>query len=192
MLTAKAAAAQSDISLQTSTGTLNGTLQLPSNTPSPVVLIIAGSGPTDRNGNSGLGLRSNCYAQLAAALARRGVASVRYDKRGIGASSAAASSEKDLRFETYIEDARAWLTLVHGDSRFSKIVVAGHSEGSLIGMVAALHGPAGAFVSLEGAGRPAATILREQLKRNLSPEQYQQSDAIISKLEQGVVVPDSP
>lgn len=192
LLGGAARAAELDTSLQTSTGVLYGTLAIPSKTPAPVVLIIAGSGPTDRNGNSGLGIHPNTYALLAAALAERGVASLRYDKRGIGASAAAAASEKDLRFDMFTGDAASWLRLLGADARFSKIAVAGHSEGSLIGMVALAQAPAHAFVSLEGAGRPAAVILREQLKKNVSPDLYAESDAIITQLQQGKMVPNTP
>lgn len=188
----RADAAELDISLQTATGVLYGTLAVPSKTPAPVVLIIAGSGPTDRNGNSALGLQTNAYGLLAAALAQRGVASVRYDKRGVGASASPNLSEKDLRFETYVDDAAAWLRLIRADHRFSKVAVAGHSEGSLIGMVAIQSAPADAFISLEGVGRPAAVVLREQLKRNLSADLYAQSDAILAQLQQGRLVPNPP
>ncbi|HEY1653895.1 MAG TPA: alpha/beta hydrolase [Candidatus Tumulicola sp.] len=183
--------AESDISLSTPTGTIFGTLTLPATAPAPVVLIVAGSGPTDRNGNSSM-LRTDTYRLLAEALATRAIGSVRYDKRGVGASSAAASAEKDLRFETYVGDAAGWLRQLRGDSRFTKIVLAGHSEGSLIGMLAVQKAPADAFASLEGAGRPAPVVLSEQLKPELSPELYAQADAIITQLQAGHPVAEMP
>jgi uncharacterized protein len=141
-------AAESDFNLRTPTGTIYGTLAMPSLLRAPVVLIIAGSGPTDRDGNSAIGgIRPDTYKLLAAGLAARGVASVRYDKRGVGASIAAAPSEIDLRFDTYVDDASAWLGKLQGDERFSRATVAGHSEGSLIGMIAAQRAPASAFVT---------------------------------------------
>jgi hypothetical protein len=189
----RAAAAESDIVLPTATGTIYGTLALPAKTPAPVVLIIAGSGPTDRNGNSPkMGVEPETYRLLAADLAQRGVASVRYDKRMIGASATATDKESDLRFDTLIDDAAGWLKLLAGDARFSRTIVAGHSEGSLIGMIAVPRAPAAAFVSLAGAGRSAPTILREQLKRVATPAQYAQADAIITQLQQGHTVADTP
>ncbi|MBC5800410.1 MAG: alpha/beta hydrolase [Candidatus Eremiobacteraeota bacterium] len=189
--TTLAAEAQSDITLQTQTGAIVGTLLLPSiPQPKAVVLIIAGSGPTDRDGNStALPGKNDAYKLLAAALAGKGVASVRYDKRGIGASASAGTSESRLRFDTYIEDAAAWIGLLHDDKRFPHVIVAGHSEGSLIGMVAVQKAPADAFVSLEGAGRPAAVVLREQLKANLPPEQYALAERIIARLQDGHTMP---
>lgn len=186
-----ARAAESEIALSTPTGTIHGTLVLPSKLPAPVVLIIAGSGPTDRNGNNGP-IHAETYKLLAAALAAQGIASVSYDKRGIGASGPAAPSEKELRFQNYVDDAAAWLRLLRADSRFTKIEVAGHSEGSLIGMIAVQRAPADAFVSLEGAGRPAQDVIREQLKPALSPELYAQAGSILSQLQQGHAVANPP
>ncbi len=117
---------------------------------------------------------------------------MRYDKRGIGASASAMTKESDLRFDTYVDDAVAWLKLLASDARFSRVAVAGHSEGSLIGMIAVRKAPAAAFVSLEGAGRPAAAVLREQLKGRTSPQEYATADAIITQLQQGHTVADTP
>lgn len=183
--------AESDIKLNTATGVIAGTLMLPPKLPAPIVLIVAGSGPTDRDGNSGP-IHPDTYRLLAAALAQRGMASVRYDKRGVAASAAAATSENDLRFEAYVADAAAWLQLLHADQRFSATVVAGHSEGSLVGMLAIVQAPGGAFVSLEGAGRPAAVVLREQLEPSLPSALYAQADAIITQLQQGHTVDNPP
>jgi uncharacterized protein len=191
-LTGTAAPAESDFNLTTSTGTIYGTLALPGKSPAPVVLIIAGSGPTDRNGNSRMGIAPESYRLLAGDLAQRGVASVRYDKRGIGASASAATKESDLRFDRFVDDAIAWLKLLASDARFSRVAVAGHSEGSLIAMIAVTQAPAAAFVSLEGAGRPAPAVLREQLKGRLSPQDYATADGIITQLQQGRTVADTP
>ena len=125
--------------LKTSTGDVFGTVELPAaKQPVPVALIIAGSGPTDRNGNTpALPGSNNSLKMLADGLAARGIASLRYDKRGIAASRAAMTTEADLRFNNFIEDAEAWIKQLRADKRFSTITVIGHSEGSLIGMVAA-------------------------------------------------------
>ena len=138
--------------LVTQTGTIYGTLELPAATfPVPVVLIIAGSGPTDRDGNSkALPGSNNSLKLLASELASRGIASVRYDKRGIAASMASAGTERDLRFDNYVADAEGWIRKLRSDSRFTAITVAGHSEGSLVGMIAAREAGADGYVSLEG------------------------------------------
>jgi pimeloyl-ACP methyl ester carboxylesterase len=182
-----------DITLATKTGNIFGTLTLPA-APGrvPVVIIIAGSGPTDRDGNSPLlPGKGDTQKLLASALAARGIASVRYDKRGIAASRLALSSESDIRFDSYIDDAAAWVAMLRSDGRFSHVTIAGHSEGSLIGMVAARTAAADGFVSLEGAGRPATVVLREQL-RKLPPATYAQADAVIASLQAGKTVSDVP
>ena len=187
-----ARAAASDISLTTATGTIFGTLTLPAASGAvPVVLIVAGSGPTDRDGNNPiLPGKNDAYKLLADALAARGIAAVRYDKRAIAASAPAAPAggESGLRFGNYVDDAAAWAALLHADRRFSRVVIAGHSEGSLVGMLAAQHAPAAAYVSLEGAGSPAPVILRAQLEPKLPPALYAQADAIIASLQQGKTV----
>src|SRR5260221_5488202 len=170
--------------LKTSTGDVFGTLELPAaKQPVPVALIIAGSGPTDRNGNSpALPGSNNSLKMLADGLAARGIASLRYDKRGIAASRAAMTSEADLRFNNFIEDAEAWIKQLRADKRFSTITVIGHSEGSLIGMVAAREAGADGYVSLEGAGRKAQDILAEQLKSQLPPDLFAQTERVLATL----------
>lgn len=147
--------------LHTATGDIMGTLTLPKvGKKHPVTLIHSGSGPTDRNGNNPV-MQNNGLQMLAHALGEAGIAVVRFDKRGVAASKAAAKSEADLRFDDYVQDAKAWLELLRKDSRFTQLYVIGHSEGSLIGMLAAA-GKADAFVSLAGPGRPAVVVLKEQ------------------------------
>ena len=159
-------AQEESIILKTSTGDIDGTLTLPdSKTGVTVVLIIAGSGPTDRNGNQE-STENNSLKFIAEELLKNGIASVRYDKRGIGRSQDAMSAEKDLRFETYINDVKDWVAFLAKDKRFTKIIIAGHSEGSLLGMIAAENNKfVNAFVSIAGAGRPADEILKEQLDK---------------------------
>src|SRR6476469_1360645 len=127
---------ETPVVLHTATGDLFGTLMLPANfSKGPVALIIAGSGPTDRNGNNPV-MKNESLRMLAQGLATHAIASLRYDKRGIAESKAAMKGEANLRFEDYIKDAQDWIDLLKKDKRFTKVVVIGHSEGSLIGMVA--------------------------------------------------------
>ena len=122
---------QRPISLDTGSGQLFGSLLLPqSDKPVPVVLIIAGSGPTDRNGNSSDGARNDSLKRLAWVLARHNIASVRYDKRGVAASLKATPDERNLTLDAYVADAVATGKLTKNDPRFGPSVVVGHREGS--------------------------------------------------------------
>ncbi len=178
------------IQLETPGGVIHGTLMLPEKLPAPIALIIAGSGPTDRNGNSpAIPGQNNSLKYLAQGLAERGIASVRYDKRGVAESIKAATSETNLRFTTYADDATDWIAKLRKDARFTNIAVIGHSEGSLIGLLAVPRAGANGFVSLSGAGRRAGVILREQLKAGIpDTAMYNRVEKIIVELEAGRTV----
>lgn len=155
---------EKEIILKTQTGDLYGTLtkpDLPSTKNNTAVLLICGSGPTDQDGNNPQ-LKNNSIRFLAEDLANAGIASLRYDKRGIAKSTKAAISEDQLRFSDYIKDANEWVNLLA--KNYKKVVIIGHSEGSLIGMnVAATNPNVSQYISLAGAGSPADEILKEQL-----------------------------
>jgi uncharacterized protein len=154
---------QTELDLWTITGTIYGTLECPITVnPVPVVLLLSGSGPTDRDGNN-TQMKNNSLKMLADSLLSHGIASLRYDKRGIAGSKDAGPEESELRFDNYVDDASAWIALLKKDKRFSRIIVAGHSEGSLIGMIAAYKAKADGFISIAGAGRSADIVLKEQL-----------------------------
>ncbi|MFN7727165.1 MAG: alpha/beta hydrolase family protein [Rubrivivax sp.] len=191
---AVAVPAAEPVTLTTPTGVLHGTLQRPDGAgPHPVALLIAGSGPTDRDGNSAmLPGRNNSLMLLAQALAERGVASVRYDKRGIAASAAAGPREADLSFDTLVDDAARWVQQLAADARFTRVLVAGHSEGALVGTLAAAQSPTAALVLLAGPSEPAATVLRRQLAGRLPPSLADRSEALLKTLEAGRTDPDVP
>jgi hypothetical protein len=180
--------------LATPTGSLSGTLQVPPDEPSSAIaLIISGSGPTDRDGNSSaLPGHNDSLKLLAGALAAHGIASLRYDKRGVGKSTAAGTDESAMTFDLLVDDASLWLKTLADDERFDRTIVIGHSEGSLIGMVTASRVGANAFVSLEGAGRPAANVLRSQLAAQLPSNLLAEVNQVLSELETGRTVPELP
>src|SRR6185295_2448040 len=147
----------SEISLPVKKATIGGTVYTPvTKQKPPVVLIIAGSGPTDRNGNSlALPGKNNCLLQLAEVLAKNGIASLRYDKRMIGKSRLAQGMREDsLVFSDMVDDAEQLYHFLES-SGYNHIFIAGHSEVSLIGMVVAQRvNPAG-YISIAGTGRKA-------------------------------------
>ncbi len=179
------------IGLETKTGKIEGTLLCPPAVKKmPVVLLIAGSGPTDRNGNNPM-MTNNSLKMLAEGLFEKGIAVVRFDKRGIAESKDAGLQEVDLRFESYVKDVEEWVELLKKDGRFSEVHILGHSEGSLIGMIAAQKEESGKFISLAGVGSPAGEILREQLKAQ-PPMVLQMALPFIEKMERGETVDDVP
>ncbi len=174
-------------------GALSGTLMLPAGIgPFPVALIIAGSGPTDRNGNNPAGLTTDAYKKLAQGLAAHGIATLRYDKRLIGASTV-HQTESELRFDDYVNDALSLTAWLERDPRFRGVAIIGHSEGSLIGILAAERDPhVRALVSLEGAGRNLATIVDEQVRANPAnpPTIVSEVETINASLLAGKTVPN--
>ena len=175
---------EEEITLKTKTGDIKGSLLVPSNSEkASVVLIISGSGPTDRNGNNP-NMTNNSLMMLANELKKNGIASLRFDKRGIGESTSSGMQESDLRFENYVNDVKGWVDLLKESNKFSKIIVLGHSEGSLIGMIASQKAEVEKFISVAGAGNSAGDIIREQLKAQPAVV-LNQSLPIIEKLENG-------
>jgi len=180
--------------LTTPTGVIHGTLDLPSGAgPFPVALIIAGSGPTDRDGNSAmLAGKNNSLKMLAQSLATANIASLRFDKRGIASSTAAGPKEADLRFENYVDDAVAWVEQLRHDKRFSTVTIIGHSEGALIGAIATARAHPNAFISVAGVGRSAGLVLREQINGKLPAPLFQANEKILRELEAGRTTEDVP
>lgn len=174
------------VTVKTSNAVIKGTLALPEGAkPVPVLLLIAGSGPTDRDGNSMMiNGKPNYLLQLSEALKAKNIAVLRYDKRGVGQSTTTKAAG-EVSFDDMVDDAAAIVKTLKADKRFSKVIVAGHSEGSLIGMLAVEAAKADAFISLAGPGVPADVILKTQLKGSLSPNDYTKAVSIIDSIKAG-------
>lgn len=195
-ISAQLIVSEEPIVLKTKTGDIFGSLKAPnSKTPVPIAIIIAGSGPTDRNGNSQL-TQNDAYKMLSDELFYSGIATLCFDKRGIAASKSAMKEESDIRFENYIEDVKGWINLLSNDKRFSNIIIIGHSEGSLIGMIAAKNNPkVTKYISIAGMGVPFDVILKEQLEKQLAGQPQATKDLIFSyldKLQQGETISNVP
>ena len=154
-------------------------------------MIFAGSGPTDADGNQP-GLLINNLRDLAYALADVGVATLRFDKRGVGRSTAAAINEDSLRIETYAHDAAHWIDWLNSQSGGLPIYLLGHSEGALIAMLAAQRKSVAGVVSLCAPARRASDILRSQLVGKLPEHWSVANESILSALEQGQDGPPCP
>jgi len=159
------------------------------------VLIWSGSGPTDRDGNSKLGLNNNSLKLLAHALGEAGYIALRTDKRGIGDSASAATNEADLRLETYVDDAILWARFLQDVPNVRKLFLLGHSEGGLIATLAAQKFKTAGLVLLAAVGFPAAEVIRRQLAAPgiaIPTELLDEIFAIMKSLESGTLVPQVP
>lgn len=185
-----AQAASKDVTVPGPLAPLYGTLLQPdSAAKGPVVLILPGSGPTDRDGNNPLGVRAAPYRLLAESLAAQGLATIRIDKRGIAASQAAISDANAVKLADYAADTRAWVAEARRQTGARCAWLLGHSEGGLIALSAA-DGPGICGVILVAAvGRPFGTVIREQLRANpANASIVPQAEAALSALEKGETV----
>lgn len=147
-------------------GDLAGTL-IPAQEGKPTVLIISGSGPTDRDGNNPMGVTAASYRLLAQALAERGIGSVRIDKRGMFGSKAAVADANDVTIAAYADDVHAWIASARAETGAPCLWLLGHSEGGLVALEAAqkTDGVCGALL-IGSVGRTLGAILRQQLQSN--------------------------
>ncbi|MNM71396.1 Alpha/beta hydrolase family protein [compost metagenome] len=179
--------------LDTGSGILRGTLLLPQTAnPPPIALLVAGSGPTDRDGNNPEGGNNAYLRKLADALATKGIASLRYDKRGVAQSRPAAPREEQLSVEGYVADVAAWSHKLADDPRFGRQILVGHSEGVLIASLAAPVSRADAFTAIAGSARPIDAVLREQLQARLPTPMLAQALPLIAQLKAGQLQPQVP
>lgn len=205
-LATTASAAEREVVIPAGKGELHGTIQTPEGfTRGPAVLLIAGSGPTDRNGDSTVpGVKPGSYKLLAQALEKAGIVTLRYDKRGVGASMSALlgasaptpanayAAEADLRFTDIANDAAAMSTRLAREPGVTCVVILGHSEGSLVGMLAAQQVPVCGYISVSGLGRTADHSLLEQLAASAPAPAMGQITAVVESLKAGKLVPDAP
>lgn len=182
------------VELASTPAPLHGTLLTPEGQTRAAAVILPGSGPTDRDGNSAqFAIRAASYRLLAEGLAERGVATIRIDKRGIGESAAAGPAEADLRFDAYVADARAWAAEAAKTTGRPCAWLIGHSEGALVAL-AAVAGDDDricGLVLLSGAGRPAGVVLREQMTALPEPLKTRAGE-VVGELEAGRTVVDPP
>jgi uncharacterized protein len=166
MLIAAAAATASPVTAPGPKGPLAGTF-LDAGRHAPIVLIIPGSGPTDRDGNNPLGVTAAPYRLLAEALAAKGVSTVRVDKRGLGGSRAAVADGNAVTIADYAADTHSWVDSIRTKTGAKCVWVLGHSEGALVALAAAQQprGICGAIL-VSGAGRKLSDVMREQLRAN--------------------------
>lgn len=173
-----------EVSVCNEQGKLIGTYTLPKGVKNPpVVIFISGSGPTDRDGNNPMA-SNNSLKLLSDALVAQGIATIRYDKQGVGGSSKATKPEAELVFQDFVKDLVLWIDFAHNQKGLGEITLIGHSEGSLIALLAAEQREVKQVISIAGAGRPIDEILIEQVSAQ-DEKLGAETRGILEKLKRG-------
>ena len=165
----------------------------PDNFNGLAAIVIAGSGPTDRNGNNAFGLKTDAYRLIAEEIEKAGVASLRYDKRGVGASASRVSSEESLNIEQFADDAAKVATWLRQQPGVRDVVLIGHSEGGIVALLAADRIKPRSLVLLTTPGRPLAALFKEQMAHPAVPDPIREKALpIIAALDRGESVSTVP
>ncbi len=177
---------ESELSIPTNFVTINGTLLKPNSAEkNALVILIPGSGPTDRDGNNAV-MKNNSLKFLAEGLTSNNIATFRYDKSVLSYTKEDKATIDSLTFNIFIEEAKSVIQYFKTTNNYSKIIVAGHSQGSLVGILASKNN-SDAFISLEGAGRTIDEILVEQISKQ-APFLKDETVQVLSELKKGNTV----
>lgn len=168
---------------------IDGTLLSPNSNSKTLAIIIAGSGPTDRNGNQNF-LVTNNLKKLATALTNNGIATFRYDKRIVKQIQKGAF-DKNIKFTDFIDDAISVINYFKKQNTYNNIYIIGHSQGSLIGMIAAEEGKADGFISLAGAGQTIDKVITDQIQKT-APMFTEDTKRVFEVLKKGQTTADYP
>jgi uncharacterized protein len=173
-------------------GAIDAWLSTPSGPEQPpVALLIAGSGSTDHDGN-GPQVKPATLKKLSDALVARGIATLRYDKRGAGGWKGDYGKPEDFRFKDYVDDAAALVTHLRAGGKFSKIIVIGHSEGGLVAILTARRIPVDKLVLLAVAARKQGDLLKAQLEKKLPPDKFAAIAKAVEAIMAGEIVDPPP
>src|SRR5262249_9292994 len=173
-------------------GAIDAWLSVPSATEEPpVALLIAGSGSTDHDGN-GPQVKPATLKKLSDALVARGIATLRYDKRGAGGWKPAFGRPEDFRFKDYVEDAVALVNYLRGSGKFSRVAVIGHSEGGLVGILTAQRAAVDRLLLLATAARRQGDLVKAQLEKKMSPDAFAPIAKAVDAIMAGQIVDPPP
>ena len=170
---------------------IDGTLLLPilDEVKKPdLAIIIAGSGPTDRNGNQNF-LKNNSLKKLAEGLTNKGIATFRFDKRVVK-QIRQGNVDPNIMFDDFVSDAKDVIAFFNKDDKYNAIYVIGHSQGSLVGMLNADENVDG-FISIAGAGRNIGDVIVEQVTK-MAPQLGVEAQKVVDQLKKGKTTTDYP
>jgi uncharacterized protein len=187
-IAAPASAQESKISV----GTIDAVLTVPPGVDHPpVALLIAGSGTTDHDGN-GPQVKPGTLKKLSEQLVARKIATLRYDKRGAGGWKPEFGKPEDFRFKDFVDDSVALVNYLRSSGKFSKVVVIGHSEGGLVGILTARRVPVDRLVLLTTAARKQGELVKSQLEKTIPPDVYAPIAKAIDTIMAGQIVDPPP
>ena len=187
-IAARASAEESKIRV----GAIDAVLTTPSDVDKPpVALLIAGSGTTDHDGN-GPQVKPATLKKLSEQLVARKIATLRYDKRGAGGWKPEFGKPEDFRFENFVDDAVSLVNYLRGSGKFSKVIVIGHSEGGLVGILTARRVPVDRLVLLATAARRQGDLVKAQLEKTVPPDVFEPIAKAIDAIMAGQIVDPPP
>jgi pimeloyl-ACP methyl ester carboxylesterase len=173
-------------------GAIDAVLAIPPDVERPpVALLIAGSGPTDRDGN-GPEITPATLKKLSQQLVARKIAALRYDKRGAGGWKAEFGRPEDFRFKDFVDDAVSLANYLHNSGKFSKVILIGHSEGGLVAILAARQTPVDRLVLLATSARRQGDLLKAQLTQTLPPDVFKPIANAVDAIMAGQIVNPTP
>lgn len=168
---------------------IDGSLIEPNNNSKTIAIIIGGSGPTDRDGNQNFA-KTNNLKKIALKLAEHGIASFRFDKRVVKQIKM-NNINTDILFDDFVNDAVDVVNYFKTKSEFDKIYIIGHSQGSLIGMLAAKEAKIDGLISIAGAGQSIDKVLIDQIEAT-APMFTEDTKRVIGILRSGETTTDYP
>ena len=146
----------------------NNTIELPGTLTyikenTPLIIWIHGSGNVDRNGNQGTIIKANYIKQFRDSINKEGIAFFSYDKRS--ANQKNIKNLKGTLFEDFVKDAKKVITYFKDNNRFSEIILIGHSQGSLVAMLASKK--SNKYISIAGPSESIdKTIIKQVTKQS--------------------------
>jgi uncharacterized protein len=173
-------------------GAIDAYLTLPPGVDKPpVALLIAGSGTTDHDGN-GPQVKPATLKKLSDQLVARKIATLRYDKRGAGGWKPEFGRPEDFRFKDFVDDAASLVNYLRSSGKFAEVVVVGHSEGGLVGILTTRRVPVDRLVLLVTAARRQGDLVKVQLQKTVPPDVFEPIAKAIDAIMAGQIVDPPP